>query len=381
MTSSLPTQSFQARLRFKTIVVSDTHLGKKAASAAFLFEFLQNTSCDRLLLDGDILEGWGMKHKKRSPFPEMHARCLDALNAKAEGGTEVIYIRGNHDEDWAKAKRKLSGKTVAFRDKHHRHECPIKFRKSFQHEDAQGRTFLVLHGDVFDGFMKSAKKKVIAQYADRAYEGFVHLNGIFRQAVQDVTGAHISPAAYLKRKTKKTFGIIDDFERAVTSRRMAERFDGVICGHIHHAEITQKEDVLYMNSGDWVEGCTALVEDFEGNWHIIDWGRNRTQYGMKRVPSIFDKNPYESYRGVTVRQLGLARRLWPGTDYDDLVKEMWKYRRKLEHQNDRLAELFHKNASNDNLKKEQKIRRKIGEFEQKIEEIRERLAPVHDPVS
>ncbi len=381
MTSFRPVQSFRPCLHFRTVVISDTHLGKKAASAAFLFEFLQNISCERLLLNGDILEGWGMKHKKRTPFPEMHARCLDALNARAESGVEVIYIRGNHDEDWAKSKKKISNRTITFRDKHHRHECPIRFQKSFQHTDVQGRKFLVLHGDVFDGFMKSTKKKVIAQYADRAYEGFVNLNGIFRQAVQDMTGAHVSPAAFLKRKTKKTLGIIDGFEKAVTSKRMIERFDGVICGHIHHAEITPKKDILYMNSGDWVEGCTALAEDFDGNWHIVDWGRDRNQYGMKRVPSIFDKNPYESYRGVTIRQLGLARKLWPGADYGELMGEMWECRRKLEHQNERLAELFKEKVTNDNLKKEQKIRQKIGALEQKIEGITELLAPVHDPVS
>ncbi len=366
-----------AKPRYKTIIISDTHLGKKAASAAFLFEFLRETSSDRLILNGDILEGWGMKHKKRKPFPEMHARCMDALNAKAAEGTEVIYIRGNHDEDWAKGKKSLNTRTITFQNKARNIQSPIQFRKSFQHKDAKGRLFFVLHGDAFDGFMKSTKKKIVAQYADRAYEGFVHLNGIFREYVQAATGLHVSPAAYLKRKTKKILGIIGNFEDAVTSKNMVRRYDGVICGHIHHAEITDKKGMLYMNSGDWVESCTALVEDFDGNWSIIDWASQRQALKLGVAPTVFEKNPYLPYREITQRQLTLARLLWPGKNYNELTQELRDYRHKMEKNRQKLVDAFEAKAANDNPKETDfdKILQAGQRIEGRIQKLQDRMRP------
>ncbi len=369
-------------MKYKTVIISDTHLGKKAASAAFLFEFLQYASCERLILDGDIIEGWGLKNKKREAFPEMHARCLDALNALAARGTEVIYLRGNHDDDWSRTKRGVVGRTIRFKDKAHRHESPIQFGKSFKHQDAKGRNFLVLHGDVFDGFMKSTKKKVIAQYADQAYEGFVHFNGMLRDAVKDATGLHISPAAFLKRKTKKIFGIIGDFELAVTGKNIVAKFDGVICGHIHHAEIVQKPEVLYMNSGDWVEGATALAEDFDGNWAIIDWARMRDEMKLGSLPTIFDANPFADYRGITTRQLGLIRRMWPGKDYPELVTELRDVKRQIREGSDSLADIFARQASNDNSRNvttaSAELRKKLGKLSGQAEKLQNRLEPLHN---
>ncbi len=373
-------------VKYKTIIISDTHLGKKAASAAFLFEFLQHCSCERLILNGDIIEGWGLKNKKREAFPEMHARCLDGLNAAAANGTEVIYLRGNHDEDWAKRKYGIAGRTIQFSDKSRQHVAQIQFGKSFQHQDVKGRKFLVLHGDVFDGFMRSTKKKVIAQYADRAYEGFVHFNGMLRDAVKEATGLHVSPAAYLKRKTKKILGIIGDFERAVTGKNVVAKFDGVICGHIHHAEIVQKPDILYMNSGDWVEGTTALAEDMDGNWQILDWAQLRDDMKLGSLPTVFDPNPFAEYRGITTRQLSLIRRLWPGSDYPELVAELRDLKRQIRGGNSQLAEIFARGASNDNAvgskstqeKSPAELRRKLGKLSGQAEKLQNRLEPLHN---
>ncbi|OIN86881.1 MAG: hypothetical protein AUJ12_04530 [Alphaproteobacteria bacterium CG1_02_46_17] len=369
-------------MKYKTIIISDTHLGKRAASAAFLFEFLQHASCERLILNGDIIEGWGLKNKKRDAFPEMHARCLDGLNAVAARGTEVIYLRGNHDDDWARKKTGIAGRTIRFKDKAHSHESSIQFGKSFKHQDAKGRKFLVLHGDVFDGFMKSTKKKVIAQYADRAYEGFVHFNGMLRDAVKEATGLHISPAAFLKRKTKKIFGIIGDFELAVTGKNIVAKFDGVICGHIHHAEIVQKPEILYMNSGDWVEGATALTEDFDGNWAIIDWAWMRDEMKLGSLPTIFNANPFAEYRGITTRQLGLIRRMWPGKDYPELVTELRDVKRRIREGSDSLADIFVRQASNDNSSDANiasaELRKKLGKLSDQAEKLRNRLEPLHN---
>lgn len=377
VTSILPPP--QASVRFKTIVISDTHLGKKAASAAFLFEFLQHVECERLILNGDIIEGWGLKTHKRVPFPEMHARCLDALNALSARGCEVIYLRGNHDEDLGKKRHKLVGRTIRFHDQERERHSDISFAKSYVHEDAQGREFLVLHGDVFDSFMRSTKKKVIAQYADRAYEGFVHLNGLFRQAVYDASGLHVSPAAFLKRKTKKMVGIIEDFEKAVTGKRIIEKFDGVICGHIHHAEISRKENILYMNSGDWVEGCTALAEDAEGNWQILDWALLREQLGLGSVPNVFDPSPFDDFRGITKRQVGLIRRLWPGSDYADLRAELQDVHRKIDRDSSDLTAAFARHAQEAGSKEAgavRKLRHSLGKLTERAETLVDRLAPL-----
>lgn len=370
--------------KYKTIIISDTHLGKKAASAAFLFEFLQYAESERLILNGDILEGWGMKHKKRKPFPEMHTRCIDALNAKAAKGTEVIYIRGNHDEDWAKGKQNIANQTITFRDKKKKISCPVSFRKSFQHIDGKGRNFLILHGDVFDGFMKSTKKKIIAQYADRAYEGLVHINGILRQSVHHLSGWHISPAAFLKRKTKKILGIIGNFEDAITSKNVTRRYDGVICGHIHHAEIVEKDGMIYMNSGDWVESCTALVEDFAGNWQIIDWARERNTINAAYISSRAAVNPYAAYRGITERQLNLARSLWPGTDFGKLAERLRRCHEKMDHQKREIerewTEILAGFTANDNEndtipRKLQKMARNVEKIAGEIQRIQQRLSP------
>lgn len=379
LTSDLPPPS--AMVRCKTVVISDTHLGKQAASAAFLFEFLSHLECDRLILNGDILEGWGMKTKRRTPFPEMHARCLDALNALAAKGCDVIYLRGNHDEDLGKKRHKLVGRTIQFRDRARKQHAPISFAKSYVHIDAQNRNFLVLHGDVFDSFMRSTQKKVIAQYADRAYEGFVHLNGVFRQAVYDASGIHVSPAAYLKRKTKKLVGIIEDFERAVTGKRIIEKFDGVICGHIHHAEIAQKEGILYMNSGDWVEGCTALTEDRDGNWAVVDWAIRREELGLTSLPTLFDPNPFAEYRGITGRQVGLVRRLWPGRDFGELRGELRDIHHRIDWESAALAEVFARESlrhSGPEPKSAHKLRNSLGKLAAKAESLAERLLPLRN---
>lgn len=301
----------------RTIIISDLHLGKRAAAAAFLFEFLQNIACETLILNGDVIEGWGLKMRKRHPMPEMHVRCFDALNALAARGIKVIYIRGNHDEDMFR--HNIKNRTITFKNKDGSIACPVDFRKSIEYSDAKGRKFLILHGDAFDGFLKSTKKKVIAHYADIAYEGLVALNGSVSRLVSHLGKTYASPIAALKRATKKLVGVIGDFERRISSPRIRLKYDGVICGHIHHAEIRDVHGCTYMNSGDWVESCTALVEDFSGEWKIVRWGKVREELGFTAPPTRHDPNPLAAYREVTQQQLKLVRQVWPGTDIADIM--------------------------------------------------------------
>lgn len=363
----------KSKIFYNTLVISDTHLGKGAASAEVLLEFLKNVSCNRLILAGDILEGWGMKSKKRKPFPEAHARCLDAINSFAANGVEVIYLRGNHDEDLAKSRYKLMRRTIDFHDKAGEIHAPITFGKSFIHTDALGKNHLVLHGDVFDSFQKEEGKKRIAKLADRAYEGFVTFNGIFKKAVMSATGIDVSPASYLKSATKEVVGVIDSFERSVTKDSITRRFDGVICGHIHHAEIRQIGSCAYMNSGDWVEGCRCLAEKPNGEWEIVDWASKRKELGLTTLPKITDENPYAAYRPITERQLALVRRVWPGTDYSSLLAERRTHREKIDGLQEKILHHF-ESASNDDIDM-RKVNKKIAKHEKDMADIKIRLQP------
>lgn len=362
------------KLRYRTIVISDTHLGKGAAAADCLLEFLQHIECDRLILAGDILEGWGLKSKKRKAFPEMHARCLDGINALAARGVEVIYLRGNHDEDLAKSRYNLMRRTIDFRDKKGDLHSPITFAKSFVHTDAKGINHLVIHGDVFDRYQKEEGKKRIAKLADRAYEGLVTLNRVFKKAVMNTTGADVSPASYLKSATKEMVGVISDFERSVVKPSIAKRFGGVICGHIHHAEIRHIGKASYMNSGDWVEGCRCIAEKADGSWEIIDWATKRRQLGLATLPRLADQNPFASFRPVTERQIGLIRRVWPGKNYGDLLAERRELRTEVSKIKD---DIFRATEdANDNMRSLSKLNRRLAKRESAVADLRERLQPV-----
>lgn len=351
----------KTKLCFRTVVISDTHLGKKAAAADCLLEFLQHVECDRLILAGDILEGWGMKSKKRKAFPEMHARCLDGINALAARGVEVIYLRGNHDEDLAKSRYNLMRRTIDFRDKEGVLHSPITFAKSFVHVDAKGINHLVLHGDVFDRYQKEEGKKRVAKLADRAYEGLVTLNRAFKKAVMNTTGVDVSPASYLKSATKELVGVISDFERSVVKPSISKRFGGVICGHIHHAEIRHIGKASYMNSGDWVEGCRCIAEKDDGSWEIIDWAAKRRELGLRYLPRITDVNPFVMFRPVTERQIGLIRRVWPGKNYGDLLAERREIRAKISKVKEDIFRVSE--DANDNMRSLSKLNRMLAKLE------------------
>ena len=359
------------RLKFKTIVISDAHLGKDAAAAEFLLEFLQNVECERLIGAGDMLEGWGLGKKRRKPLLEMHARCMDALNAHAASGTDVIMLRGNHDEDLAKSRYHLMKRTIEFRDRGQKLAARVTFGKSFVHTDLRGRRHLVLHGDVFDSFQKNKGKKKIAKIADVAYENLVNLNRVFQRAVRETTGKNISPASHLKNASKKVGGIIKDFENSVACESVTSKYDGVICGHIHHAEIKQIGNASYMNSGDWVEGCKCLVETHEGEWKIIDWNVEREKLGLKKFPLVTDINQFAEFRGITERQITMMRRIWPGGDYQDLISERKRLRGKIAEHTNALQENFGKVSNFDSSYH----RKKIAKHEESIGRLKAQLQP------
>ncbi len=241
------------RLRFRTIWISDTHLGTPGCQAHALVEFLRRTESKYLYLVGDIVDGWQLK--RRWYWHQTHNDVVQKLLRKARKGTEVIYIPGNHDE----AARHYFG--VAFGD--------IAIRDEAMHTTAQGKRLLVTHGDFFDGVVQHARW--LALLGDVLYTFILKLNRQFNALRARLGLPYWSLSQFLKHKVKNAVNYITMFEEALAREARHRGFDGVVCGHIHKAEIRDIDDILYCNDGDWVESLTALVEDFSGNLSILHW--------------------------------------------------------------------------------------------------------------
>lgn len=247
----------------RTIFISDVHLGTRGCKADVLADFLARNSCETLYLVGDIVDGWRLK--RRWYWPEAHNRVLQEILHKVDAGTRVIYVPGNHDE----AFRSFCGRSIA----------GIRIVREAVHETADGLQLLVVHGDQFDGVIAYAKW--LAHLGDWAYTMALHLNEVCG-AVRRVLGLpYWSLSAYLKQTVKNAVEYVCRFQDAVAHEAHARGFDGVVCGHIHHAALERLGGVLYINDGDWVESCTALVEDARGTLEILRW----SAFGESREPS------------------------------------------------------------------------------------------------
>ena len=239
--------------RHRTIFISDTHLGTRGCKADQLADFLAHNACDTLYLIGDIVDGWRLKC--RWYWPDSHNRVIAELLRKIDGGTRVIYVPGNHDETL----RRYCGRSFA----------GIECLREAVHETADGVRLLVLHGDQFDGVIACAKW--LAHLGDHAYTIALRLNEAV-SAVRRLFGLpYWSLSAYLKAKVKNAVSYISNFQETVAREARMRGVDGAVCGHIHHAAIEHIGGVLYLNDGDWVESCTALVEDFSGHLSILRW--------------------------------------------------------------------------------------------------------------
>jgi UDP-2,3-diacylglucosamine pyrophosphatase LpxH len=247
--------------RYRSIFISDIHLGTRGCRADFLKAFLARTECERLYLVGDIIDGWRLR--KSWYWDPDHDEVIRLILRQAREGTEVLYIPGNHDElfrDWL-------GLEVA----------GIKLVNEATHVAADGRRYLVIHGDQFDGVIRYAK--LLAHLGDWAYDWALYVNRYFNAARRRLGYPYWSLSQWLKRQVKEAVKAIDRFETALANEARRRGFDGVICGHIHHAEMRVVGSVAYMNDGDWVESCTALVEHMDGRFELIDWAReNRLSF-------------------------------------------------------------------------------------------------------
>ena len=262
--ASLPSQ----RARYRTVFVSDLHLGTRGCRSDFLADFLGVVSCDKLYLVGDIIDGWRLK--KSWYWDHHHDEVLRLILAMARGGTEIVYIPGNHDEmfrSWLPMKLEIAG---------------VRLCEDAVHETADGRRLLVMHGDAFDSVVRYAK--FLALLGDRAYGAALVVNRWFNSARRRLGLPYRSLSAWLKRQVKGAVMAIDRFEHALANEARKRGVDGVVCGHIHHAEMREIDGVLYINDGDWVESCTALVEHDDGRLELVDWAeRNRLSFAERRV--------------------------------------------------------------------------------------------------
>jgi UDP-2,3-diacylglucosamine pyrophosphatase LpxH len=254
-TGGKPPKADKASHSYRTIWLSDIHLGTPGCKAEFLTEFLKQHHCEKLYLVGDIIDGW--KLKGGWYWPQEHTNVVRKVLTKAKRGTEVIYVTGNHDE--------FLRKFVDYRLE----IGNIKLVNEAVHTTADGRRLLVLHGDYFDVITRYHRWVALA--GDMAYETMMTANHWFNRARALAGMRYWSLSAFAKQKVKNAVSIVSSFEEAVARECKRRELDGVICGHIHHAEIRDIHGVTYHNCGDWVESCTALAEDMNGKISVIRW--------------------------------------------------------------------------------------------------------------
>jgi UDP-2,3-diacylglucosamine pyrophosphatase LpxH len=238
---------------YRTIWLSDFHLGTRDTKAEFLLDFLRHNECEYLYLVGDVFDGWALR--KSWYWHQHHNDVVQKLLRKVRKGTKVIYIPGNHDE--------------FARGFFHVQFGGITVQPTAVHTTADGKQLLVLHGDEFDGIIGHARW--LSMLGSSAYQMILSLNRIFNHLRRRLGLPYWSLSAYLKHRAKKAVQFIADFESAVVAEARRCDMDGVVCGHIHHAELRHIGDVLYANTGDWVESCTALVEHVDGRLEILRW--------------------------------------------------------------------------------------------------------------
>ncbi len=237
---------------YKTIVISDIHLGSKGAKAKEISEFLKESHCEKLILNGDIIDGWQLK--KGGTWKKKHTGFIRAVLKMIEkSDTEVIYIRGNHDD---------------FLDQ----ILPLRIGKQFSIRrdyllESNGKKFFICHGDIFDNITKNMKW--LAYIGDIGYNFLLWLNKWYNKYRESKGKPYYSLSQEIKQKVKAAVNYISDFEEKLADLAKARGADGIICGHIHKPEIKEIKGIQYMNSGDWVESLSALVETLEGEWKLI----------------------------------------------------------------------------------------------------------------
>jgi UDP-2,3-diacylglucosamine pyrophosphatase LpxH len=254
---------------FRTLFVSDIHLGTRGCRADLLVEFLRRHDADTIYLVGDIFDGWAIS-RRGCHWPQSHHSVVQTLLDKAHRGTRIIFIPGNHDE----VMRLYPGT----------HFGDIEIMPTADFTSATGKRYLVTHGDQFDSVVRNAKW--LALLGDTAYDFLLWLNPKINCVRSLWTGQYWSLSKWAKRQVKSIVSFISQFENLLAEEARRGGYDGVICGHIHHANIRQIDEISYINTGDWVESCTAIVEHVTGEIELIDWEERATARVRPRAPDL-----------------------------------------------------------------------------------------------
>ena len=253
-------ESKKSLITYKSLFISDVHLGTKGCQADKLLEFFKFSRSENLYLVGDIIDVWAMQ--KTFYWPQPHNDVIQKILRKARHGTKVFYIVGNHDE--------------VFRKFIPMHFGDINIVNRVIHETQLGKKYLVVHGDAWDGVMKYAKW--LSKLGSIAYELLLRLNIVINFFRKLRGKSYWSLAKFLKYKVKNAVKYIGEYERTVSDYAKRKKYDGIICGHIHHAEDQNFDGINYLNCGDWVESCTALAEKYDGTFEIIYWDNVRKEF-------------------------------------------------------------------------------------------------------
>jgi len=255
----MPAPASAPATRLRTAFISDVHLGAKECRADLLLEFLDRVQLDSLVLAGDIIDLWSLR--KKVFWPQAHNDVIRAILSKAKRGTRVIYVPGNHDQEF----RELDGAVFG----------NLEIHREFVHVTADGRKLLVLHGDEFDGAVQYSR--ALTWLGSEMYDFALWVNRGFN-AVRRLFGfPYWSLATWLKHKVGNAMEYIGRFEQAVAHAARRRGVDGVVCGHIHRAAMTTHDGLLYCNDGDWVESCSTLVEDLNGRLALWNWVERREE--------------------------------------------------------------------------------------------------------
>ena len=251
-------------IQHRTLFISDVHLGTRACQAEILLDFLKHHHADTIYLVGDIVDFW--KVRRGTAWPQSHNDVIQKLLRKARKGTRIVYIPGNHDE--------------GLRDYCGMQFGAIEIERQTTHTAANGKRYLIMHGDEYDVVVRYARW--LAFLGDYGYTFALWLNQPLNFMRRHLGLGYWSLSAYLKYRVKTAVNFIGEFERNLSEEAKRAGADGVICGHIHHAASRDISDVHYINTGDWVESCTAVVENEAGEFEIIRW---RPSYEARMLPA------------------------------------------------------------------------------------------------
>lgn len=255
----------------KTIVLSDIHLGSKWSKAKEATKYLKENTCDTLILCGDIIDGWQLMRGKKAKWKKRHSNFIKLL-LDIQHDTKIIYLRGNHDD---------------FLDR----ILPLQFQnikivKDYIHT-SNGKRFYVIHGDVFD--MVTSRYSWLSKIGDVGYTLLMWVNKYYNNRRLKKGLPYYSLSREVKRRVKASVSYISDYEKHIVEIARKKKCDGVICGHIHHPEKAYYDEILYLNSGDWVESLSALTEDYEGNWEVVMYAQEEKVEEVMKEDKVPEK--------------------------------------------------------------------------------------------